>query len=118
MILPFNLPNLIFLHNIYIKITYINCFFLLMILIVFQYADLSESNLCGANLSGCCLERSNLSKATLDSAQLLNVKLLCANLEGASLKCCNFEDPAGNRANCEGKNLFLSFGIFNLFRYK
>ena len=29
--------------------------------------------------------------------------MLCVNLEGASLKGCNFEDPAGSRANMEGK---------------
>lgn len=29
--------------------------------------------------------------------------MLCANLEGANLKSCNFEDPAGSRANMEGK---------------
>lgn len=28
--------------------------------------------------------------------------MLCANLEGASLRGCNFEDPAGSRANMEG----------------
>ena len=37
------------------------------------------------------------------SANLLGVKMLCVNLEGASLKGCNFEDPAGSRANMEGK---------------
>lgn len=29
--------------------------------------------------------------------------MLCANMEGTSLKGCNFEDPAGSRANMEGK---------------
>jgi uncharacterized protein YjbI with pentapeptide repeats len=29
--------------------------------------------------------------------------MLCANLEGASLRGCNFEDPAGSRANMEGR---------------
>lgn len=29
--------------------------------------------------------------------------MLCANLEGANLRSCNMEDPAGNRANMEGK---------------
>lgn len=33
----------------------------------------------------------------------MGAKLLCAQLEGASLKGCNFEDPAGSRANMEGK---------------
>ncbi|KAL5021287.1 hypothetical protein ScPMuIL_000442, partial [Solemya velum] len=35
------------------------------------------------------------------SANLLGVKMLCANLEAASLRGCNFEDPAGSRANLE-----------------
>ena len=30
--------------------------------------------------------------------------MLCVNLEGASLKGCNFEDPAGSRANMEGND--------------
>lgn len=38
----------------------------------------------------------------LQGANLLGVKMLCVNLEGASLKGCNFEDPAGVRANMEG----------------
>lgn len=29
--------------------------------------------------------------------------MLCANMEGTSLKGCNFEDPAGTRANMEGR---------------
>lgn len=29
--------------------------------------------------------------------------MLCTNAEGASLKGCNFEDPAGLKANLEGK---------------
>ena len=33
--------------------------------------------------------------------------MLCVNLEGASLKGCNFEDPAGSRANMEGNRVFL-----------
>lgn len=57
----------------------------------------------GANLSWCCLERADLSHAILEGAQLLGVKMLCANLEGANLRACNFEDPAGTRANMEGK---------------
>ena len=38
----------------------------------------------------------------LQSANLLGVKMLCTNLEGTSLRGCNFEDPAGSRANMEG----------------
>lgn len=30
---------------------------------------------------------------------------MCANMEGAQLRNCNFEDPAGSRANMEGVNL-------------
>ena len=33
--------------------------------------------------------------------------MLCVNLEGASLKGCNFEDPAGSRANMEGKGVLV-----------
>ena len=29
-------------------------------------------------------------------------------MEGASLRGCNFEDPAGTRANLEGKKLTLN----------
>lgn len=36
-------------------------------------------------------------------ANLQGVKMLCTNAEGASLKGCNFEDPAGLKANLEGK---------------
>jgi uncharacterized protein YjbI with pentapeptide repeats len=48
------------------------------------------------------MERADLSHAQLEGAQLLGVKMLCANLEGANLRSCNFEDPAGSRANMEG----------------
>lgn len=37
----------------------------------------------------------------------MGAKLLCAQLEGASLKNCNFEDPAGSRANMEGMKILL-----------
>ena len=43
------------------------------------------------------------------SANLLGVKMLCVNLEGASLKGCNFEDPAGSRANMEGTGVLVFF---------
>uniref|UniRef100_A0A3B3T2C5 Potassium channel tetramerization domain containing 9b n=1 Tax=Paramormyrops kingsleyae TaxID=1676925 RepID=A0A3B3T2C5_9TELE len=39
------------------------------------------------------------------NANLQGVKMLCSNAEGASLKGCNFEDPAGVKANLEGANL-------------
>ena len=35
-------------------------------------------------------------------ANLQGVKMLCSNAEGASLRGCNFEDPAGIKANLEG----------------
>lgn len=38
----------------------------------------------------------------LQSANLQGVKMLCTNAEGATLKGCNFEDPAGIKANLEG----------------
>uniref|UniRef100_A0A7N6AC43 BTB/POZ domain-containing protein KCTD9 n=1 Tax=Anabas testudineus TaxID=64144 RepID=A0A7N6AC43_ANATE len=38
-------------------------------------------------------------------ANLQGVKMLCTNAEGASLRGCNFEDPAGIKANLEGANL-------------
>jgi uncharacterized protein YjbI with pentapeptide repeats len=68
----------------------------------FQYACLHGCRMVGANLSWCCMERADLSHAQLEGAQLLGVKMLCANLEGANLRSCNFEDPAGSRANMEG----------------
>lgn len=71
----------------------------------FKYACLHGCRMTGANLSWCCLERADLSHAILEGAQLLGVKMLCANLEGANLRACNFEDPAGTRANMEGVNL-------------
>lgn len=33
--------------------------------------------------------------------------MLCANMEGTSLRGCNFEDPAGSRANMEGKDIVV-----------
>lgn len=36
-------------------------------------------------------------------ANLQGVKMLCTNAEGASLRGCNFEDPAGIKANLEGE---------------
>lgn len=60
------------------------------------------------------MERADLSQATLDNAQLLGVKMLCANLEGASLRCCNFEDPAGTNANMEGA-LHIVSGLYQCF---
>lgn len=40
---------------------------------------------------------------SMQAANLQGVKMLCTNAEGASLKGCNFEDPAGIKANLEGE---------------
>uniref|UniRef100_A0AAQ5Y749 BTB/POZ domain-containing protein KCTD9 n=1 Tax=Amphiprion ocellaris TaxID=80972 RepID=A0AAQ5Y749_AMPOC len=45
------------------------------------------------------------SELRCQSANLQGVKMLCTNAEGASLRGCNFEDPAGIKANLEGANL-------------
>uniref|UniRef100_A0A671KZL0 BTB/POZ domain-containing protein KCTD9 n=1 Tax=Sinocyclocheilus anshuiensis TaxID=1608454 RepID=A0A671KZL0_9TELE len=45
------------------------------------------------------------SELRCQGANLQGVKMLCTNAEGASLKGCNFEDPAGLKANLEGANL-------------
>ncbi|XP_048877364.1 BTB/POZ domain-containing protein KCTD9-like [Brienomyrus brachyistius] len=71
----------------------------------FKMANLSRCNLTHANLCCANLERADLSGANLDNANLQGVKMLCSNAEGASLKGCNFEDPAGAKANLEGANL-------------
>ncbi|XP_058473370.1 BTB/POZ domain-containing protein KCTD9b isoform X1 [Solea solea] len=71
----------------------------------FKMANLRGANLTHANLSGANLERADLSMASLDGANLQGVKMLCTNAEGASLRSCNFEDPAGIKANLEGANL-------------
>uniref|UniRef100_A0A4W4H8T9 BTB/POZ domain-containing protein KCTD9 n=1 Tax=Electrophorus electricus TaxID=8005 RepID=A0A4W4H8T9_ELEEL len=71
----------------------------------FKMANLSRCNLTHANLCGTNLERADLSSANLDGANLQGVKMLCTNAEGASLRGCNFEDPAGLKANLEGANL-------------
>ncbi|XP_071400104.1 BTB/POZ domain-containing protein KCTD9b isoform X2 [Centroberyx affinis] len=71
----------------------------------FKMASLRAANLTHANLSGANLERADLSLACLDGANLQGVKMLCTNAEGASLRGCNFEDPAGIKANLEGANL-------------
>lgn len=71
----------------------------------FKMANLSAANLAHANLSGANLDRADLSSACLDGANLQGVKMLCSNAEGASLRGCNFEDPAGIKANLEGANL-------------
>ncbi|XP_060712387.1 BTB/POZ domain-containing protein KCTD9 isoform X2 [Hemiscyllium ocellatum] len=71
----------------------------------FKMANLSNCNLSHANLCSSNLERADLSGAILDGANLQGVKMLCCNAEGASLKGCNFEDPAGLKANLEGANL-------------
>ncbi|XP_072514798.1 BTB/POZ domain-containing protein KCTD9b isoform X1 [Salminus brasiliensis] len=71
----------------------------------FKMANLSHCNLTHTNLCGTNLERADLSGANLDGANLQGVKMLCTNAEGASLKGCNFEDPAGLKANLEGANL-------------
>lgn len=47
--------------------------------------------------------------AFFQGANLQGVKMLCTNAEGASLKGCNFEDPAGLKANLEGKMSTLDF---------
>lgn len=39
----------------------------------------------------------------VQGANLQGVKMLCTNAEGASLRGCNFEDPAGVKANLEGE---------------
>ncbi|XP_026212582.1 BTB/POZ domain-containing protein KCTD9b isoform X2 [Anabas testudineus] len=71
----------------------------------FKMANLKGANLTHTNLSGANLERADLSMACLDGANLQGVKMLCTNAEGASLRGCNFEDPAGIKANLEGANL-------------
>uniref|UniRef100_A0A4W4H893 BTB/POZ domain-containing protein KCTD9 n=1 Tax=Electrophorus electricus TaxID=8005 RepID=A0A4W4H893_ELEEL len=45
------------------------------------------------------------SELRCQGANLQGVKMLCTNAEGASLRGCNFEDPAGLKANLEGANL-------------
>ena len=65
---------------------------------------MSGANLSEANISGCNLERALMSSATLNGAQMLGIKLMRANLVDASLVGCNFEDPCGRRANCEGQS--------------
>lgn len=45
-------------------------------------------------------------------ANLQGVKMLCTNAEGASLKGCNFEDPAGLKANLEGKAVHVCETFF------
>uniref|UniRef100_A0A8D3AB08 BTB/POZ domain-containing protein KCTD9 n=1 Tax=Scophthalmus maximus TaxID=52904 RepID=A0A8D3AB08_SCOMX len=45
------------------------------------------------------------SELRCQGANLQGVKMLCTNAEGASLRSCNFEDPAGVKANLEGANL-------------
>ena len=55
-------------------------------------------------------ETSKLALHPSQAANLQGVKMLCTNAEGASLRGCNFEDPAGIKANLEGKadhNTFL-----------
>ncbi|XP_030580724.1 BTB/POZ domain-containing protein KCTD9-like isoform X1 [Archocentrus centrarchus] len=69
----------------------------------FKMANLRGTNMTHANLSGANLERADLSVACLDGANLQGVKMLCTNAEGASLRSCNFEDPAGIKANLEGE---------------
>ncbi|XP_053728595.1 BTB/POZ domain-containing protein KCTD9b isoform X1 [Synchiropus splendidus] len=71
----------------------------------FRLANLRGANLKHSNLSGANLERADLSNACLDGANLQGVKMLCTNAEGATLRGCNFEDPAGGKANLEGANL-------------
>ncbi|XP_072514799.1 BTB/POZ domain-containing protein KCTD9b isoform X2 [Salminus brasiliensis] len=51
------------------------------------------------------LATSTKSELRCQGANLQGVKMLCTNAEGASLKGCNFEDPAGLKANLEGANL-------------
>lgn len=51
----------------------------------------------------------------MQAANLQGVKMLCTNAEGASLKGCNFEDPAGIKANLEGEaanSMFLFCFVF------
>ncbi|KAG9353991.1 hypothetical protein AGOR_G00011230 [Albula goreensis] len=71
----------------------------------FKMANLSRCNLTHTNLCCANLERADLSGSNLDGANLQGVKMLCSNAEGASLRGCNFEDPAGLKANLEGANL-------------
>ncbi|XP_062410662.1 BTB/POZ domain-containing protein KCTD9b [Sardina pilchardus] len=71
----------------------------------FKMANLSRCNLTHSNLCGSNLERADLSYSNLEGANLQGVKMLCTNAEGATLKGCNFEDPAGLKANLEGANL-------------
>lgn len=101
----------VFKLTVYVP-NYLNIFFLKYFHWVdwdLQYACLHGCRMVGANLSWCTMERADLSHAQLEGAQLLGVKMLCANLEGANLRGCNFEDPAGVRANMEGRNCLFIF---------
>lgn len=53
-------------------------------------------------VSGCDSSVSE-SCVCVQGANLQGVKMLCTNAEGASLRGCNFEDPAGVKANLEGE---------------
>lgn len=52
-------------------------------------------------------DSSNLFPIFSQAANLQGVKMLCTNAEGASLRGCNFEDPAGIKANLEGEEADL-----------
>lgn len=71
----------------------------------FKYANLQGCKLTGTNLSWSCFERADLSYTNIDGAQMLGVKGSCANLEGASMINCNFNDSCGTRSVMEGVNL-------------
>lgn len=54
-------------------------------------------------VSGCDSVSESCVCVCAQGANLQGVKMLCTNAEGASLRGCNFEDPAGVKANLEGE---------------
>jgi uncharacterized protein YjbI with pentapeptide repeats len=68
-------------------------------------ANLSGANLSGANLSGADLRGANLRDANLSGADLSGANLRDANLSGADLSGANLSDANLRGANLRGANL-------------
>lgn len=69
-------------------------------------ADLSRADLSRTNLSGADLSRTNLSGANLSRTNLYCADLFCANLSGANLSRTNLYDADLSGADLSGADLY------------
>ena len=84
-----------------------------------SYTDLDGANLVRANLDGANLDGANLVRANLDGANLVRANLVRANLDGANLVRANLDGANLVRANLDGARCPIccpEYGAFIAFK--